>query len=193
MLLLAAYICYIVHMLVVYSLIVKTMGGLSPAKFLKGMLPAIMFAFSSASSVGTLPINLECTEKLGAKREVASFVLPLGATINMDGTAIYQGVCAIFIASCYGISLTFPQMLTIVLTATLASIGTAGIPSVGLVTLAMVLNSVGLPTEGIALIMGIDRILDMLRTAVNITGDAVCTTIVSHQEKALNREVFNRD
>ena len=111
----------------------------------------------------------------------------------MDGTAIYQGVCAIFIASCYGIHLTLPQMLTMILTATLASIGTAGIPSVGLVTLAMVLNSVGLPTEGIALIMGIDRILDMLRTAVNITGDAVCTTIVSHQEKALNREVFNRN
>ena len=122
-------------MLVVYSLIVKTMGGLSPAKFLKGMLPAIMFAFSSASSVGTLPINLECTEKLGAKREVASFVLPLGATINMDGTAIYQGVCAIFIASCYGISLTFPQMLTIVLTATLASIGTAGVPGAGMIML----------------------------------------------------------
>ena len=193
MVLLAAYVCYIIHAVVVYSLAVKTMGGMSPIAFFKGMLPAMMFAFSSSSSVGTLPINLECTEKLGAKREVASFVLPLGATINMDGTAIYQGVCAIFIASCYGISLTFPQMLTIVLTATLASIGTAGIPSVGLVTLAMVLNSVGLPTEGIALIMGIDRILDMLRTAVNITGDAVCTTIVSHQEKALNREVFNRN
>ena len=122
MVLLAAYICYIVHAVFVYSLTVKTMGGLSPLKFFKGMLPAIMFAFSSASSVGTLPINMECTEKLGARREVASFVLPLGATINMDGTAIYQGVCAIFIASCYGIQLTLPQMLTIVLTATLASI-----------------------------------------------------------------------
>ena len=158
MVLLAAYICYIVHMLVVYSLIVKTMGGLSPAKFLKGMLPAIMFAFSSASSVGTLPINLECTEKLGAKREVASFVLPLGATINMDGTAIYQGVCAIFIASCYGISLTLPQMLTIVLT------------------------SVGLPVDGIALVAGVDRIFDMGRTTVNITGDAACTIVVSNME-----------
>ena len=176
------YICYIVHMLVVYSLIVKTMGGLSPAKFLKGMLPAIMFAFSSASSVGTLPINLECTEKLGAKREVASFVLPLGATINMDGTAIYQGVCAIFIASCYGISLTFPQMLTIVLTATLASIGTAGVPGAGMIMLAMVLTSVGLPVDGIALVAGVDRIFDMGRTTVNITGDAACTIVVSNME-----------
>lgn len=122
------------------------------------MLPAIMFAFSSASSVGTLPINLECTEKLGAKREVASFVLPLGATINMDGTAIYQGVCAIFIASCYGISLTLPQMLTIVLT------------------------SVGLPVDGIALVAGVDRIFDMGRTTVNITGDAACTIVVSNME-----------
>ena len=206
MVLLAAYICYIVHMLVVYSLIVKTMGGLSPAKFLKGMLPAIMFAFSSASSVGTLPINLECTEKLGAKREaaassaalslnekttveelgvnkdIASFVLPLGATINMDGTAIYQGVCAIFIASCYGISLTLPQMLTIVLTATLASIGTAGVPGAGMIMLAMVLTSVGLPVDGIALVAGVDRIFDMGRTTVNITGDAACTIVVSNME-----------
>ena len=142
MVLLAAYICYVVHAVVVYSLTVGTLGGMSPLKFFKGMLPAIMFAFSSASSVGTLPINLECTEKLGAKREIASFVLPLGATINMDGTAIYQGVCAIFIASCYGIHLTLSQMLTIVLTATLASIGTAGVPGAGMVMLAMVLTSV---------------------------------------------------
>ena len=170
-------------MLVVYSLIVKTMGGLSPAKFLKGMLPAIMFAFSSASSVGTLPINLECTEKLGAKREVASFVLPLGATINMDGTAIYQGVCAIFIASCYGIQLTLPQMLTIILTATLASIGTAGVPGAGMVMLAMVLTSVGLPVDGIALVAGVDRIFDMGRTVVNITGDASCCVVVHNLEK----------
>lgn len=141
-----------------------------------------MFAFSSASSVGTLPINMECTEKLGARREVASFVLPLGATINLDGTAIYQGVCAIFIASCYGIQLTLPQMLTIVLTATLASIGTAGVPGAGMVMLAMVLTSVGLPVDGIALEAGIDRIFDMGRTTVNITGDAACTIIVSNLE-----------
>lgn len=158
------------------------MGGLSPLKFFKGMLPAIMFAFSSASSVGTLPINLECTEKLGAKREIASFVLPLGATINMDGTAIYQGICAIFIASCYGIHLTLSQMLTIVLTATLASIGTAGVPGAGMVMLAMVLTSVGLPVDGIALVAGVDRIFDMGRTTVNITGDAACTMVVSNLE-----------
>ena len=182
MVLLTAYICYIVHAAVVYSLTVKTMGGMSPVKFFKGMMPAIMFAFSSASSVGTLPINLDCTQKLGARKEVASFVLPLGATINMDGTAIYQGVCAIFIASCYGIQLTLPQMLTIVLTATLASIGTAGVPGAGMVMLAMVLTSVGLPVDGIALVAGVDRIFDMGRTTVNITGDAACAIVVSNME-----------
>lgn len=183
MVLLAAYICYIVHAVVVYSIAVKAMGGLSPLEFFKGMLPAIMFAFSSASSVGTLPINMECVEKMGASKEVTSFVLPLGATINMDGTAIYQGVCAIFIAACYGIHLTLPQMLTIILTATLASIGTAGVPGVGMVMLAMVLTSVGLPVDGIALVAGVDRIFDMGRTTVNITGDASCCMIVSNMEK----------
>ena len=149
-------------------------------EFFKKMLPAILFAFSSASSVGTLPLNLDCTEKLGASREVASFVLPLGATINMDGTAIYQGVCAIFIASCYGIDLTLGQMVTIVLTATLASVGTAGVPGAGMIMLAMVLTSVGLPIDGIALVAGVDRIFDMGRTTLNITGDASCAIIVSN-------------
>lgn len=183
MVLLTAYICYFVHALLVYSLTVRTMGGLSPIKFFKGMMPAILFAFSSASSVGTLPLNMECTQKLGASKEVSSFVLPLGATINMDGTAIYQGVCAIFIAACYGIQLTLPQMLTIVLTATLASIGTAGVPGAGMVMLAMVLTSVGLPVDGIALVAGVDRIFDMGRTTVNITGDACCSLIVSNLER----------
>ncbi|MBD5517264.1 MAG: dicarboxylate/amino acid:cation symporter [Lachnospiraceae bacterium] len=183
MVLLTAYICYFVHALVVYSLTVRAMGGLSPIKFFKGMMPAILFAFSSASSVGTLPLNMECTQKLGASKEVSSFVLPLGATINMDGTAIYQGVCAIFIAACYGIQLTLPQMITIVLTATLASIGTAGVPGAGMVMLAMVLTSVGLPVDGIALVAGVDRIFDMGRTTVNITGDACCSLIVSNLEK----------
>ena len=181
--LLVAYMCYIVHAVVVYSISVKTMGGVSPLKFFKGMLPAIMMAFSSASSVGTLPLNMECSEKLGADKEVTSFVLPLGATINMDGTAIYQGVCAVFIASCFGISLTFSQMLTIVLTATLASIGTAGVPGAGMVMLAMVLQSVGLPVEGIALVAGVDRIFDMGRTVVNITGDASCALVVSNLQR----------
>ena len=183
MVLLAAYLCYIIHGVVVYSLAVKTMGGMSPVEFFKGMIPAILFAFSSSSSVGTLPINMECVNKMGASKEVSSFVLPLGATINMDGTAIYQGVCAIFIASCYGINLTFSQMLTIVLTATLASIGTAGVPGSGMVMLAMVLTSVGLPVDGIALVAGVDRIFDMGRTTVNITGDASCCMVVSNLER----------
>lgn len=192
MVLLTAYICYIFHALLVYSLTVKTMGGMSPITFFKGMMPAILFAFSSASSVGTLPINMSCTEKLGAKKEVASFVLPLGATINMDGTAIYQGVCAIFIASCYGIQLTLPQMLTIVLTATLASIGTAGVPGAGMVMLAMVLTSVGLPVDGIALVAGVDRIFDMGRTTVNITGDAACAIVVSNLEDKREKKLAAR-
>lgn len=182
MVLLTAYICYIVHAVFVYSATVKALGGLSPIEFFKGMAPAIIMAFSSASSVGTLPLNMECAEKLGAKKDIASFVLPLGATINMDGTAIYQGVCAVFIATCYGINLSLSQMLTIVLTATLASIGTAGVPGAGMVMLAMVLQSVGLPVEGIALVAGVDRIFDMGRTTVNITGDAACSIIVSKLE-----------
>ena len=181
--LLVAYLCYVIHAVVVYSASVKLMGHLSPVQFFKGMMPAIMLAFSSASSVGTLPLNMECAQKLGADKEVTSFVLPLGATINMDGTAIYQGVCAVFIASCFGISLTFSQMLTIVLTATLASIGTAGVPGAGMVMLAMVLQSVGLPVEGIALVAGVDRIFDMGRTVVNITGDASCAIVVSEMQR----------
>ena len=183
MVLLVAYICYILHAVLVYSISVFTMGGVSPIKFFKGMMPAIMFAFSSASSVGTLPINMKCVDELGADKEISSFVLPLGATINMDGTAIYQGVCAVFIAACYGINLTLPQMLTIVLTATLASIGTAGVPGTGMVMLAMVLTSVGLPVDGIALVAGVDRIFDMGRTTVNITGDAACAIVVSNIER----------
>ncbi len=181
--LLVAYLGYILHAVIVYSSTVKALGGLSPAKFFKGMMPAMMMAFSSASSVGALPLNIECSEKLGARKDIAAFTLPLGATINMDGTAIYQGVCAIFIASCFGISLTLPQQATIILTATLASIGTAGVPGAGMIMLAMVLQSVGLPVEGIALVAGVDRIFDMGRTTVNITGDAACAIIVSKMEE----------
>lgn len=182
MVLLCAYLCYILHMAVVYSLSVKLIAKISPIVFFKGVAPAMAFAFSSSSSVGTLPMNLECCEKLGARRDIASFVLPLGTTINMDGTAIYQGVCAVFIAACYGINLSVEQMLVIVLTATLASIGTAGVPGAGVVMLAMVLESVGLPLDGIALVLGIDRIFDMGRTVVNITGDAACTLVVTRLE-----------
>ena len=180
--LLVAYIGYILHASLVYSLTVKSLAGIGPLKFFKGMAPAMIMAFSSASSVGALPLNLECAEKLGARKEVASFVLPLGATINMDGTAIYQGVCAVFIASCYGINLTLSQQIVIILTAVLASVGTAGVPGSGMIMLAMVLQSVGLPVEGIALVAGIDRLFDMGRTTVNITGDAACAVIVSHLE-----------
>ena len=178
-----AYLCYILHMVVVYSGLAKIGAGISPLKFFKGMSPAMIFAFSSASSVGTLPINMECAEGLGVKKEISSFVLPLGATINMDGTAIYQGVSAVFIATCFGIDLTLGQMVTIVLTATLASIGTAGVPGAGLVMLTMVLQSVGLPLEGIALIAGVDRIFDMGRTVCNITGDAACACVVNAMEE----------
>lgn len=183
MVLLCAYFCYILHMVVVYSASVRLFAGLSPLEFFRGMSPAMIFAFSSSSSVGALPLNLESCMKLGAKRDVASFVLPLGSTINMDGTAIYQGVCAIFIAACYGINLSAEQMIVIVLTATLASIGTAGVPGAGVVMLAMVLESVGLPLDGIALVLGVDRIFDMGRTVVNITGDAACAIVVSKSEE----------
>ena len=181
--LLCAYICYILHAVIVYSFSVSVLGGVSPLRFFKEMAPAIVFAFSSASSVGTLPLNMKCTRKLGASKEISSFVLPLGATINMDGTAIYQGVCAIFIAACYGIDLTFAQMISIVLTATLASVGTAGVPGAGVVMLALILTSAGLPVDGIALVAGVDRIFDMGRTTLNITGDASCALVVSNQMK----------
>ena len=180
---LVAYTAYIIHMIVVYSASVKALAGMSPLEFFKGMSRPMIFAFSSASSVGVLPFNLEAVEKMGARKEVASFVLPLGATINMDGTAIYQGVCAIFIAQIFGIDLSMSQQITIILTATLASIGTAGVPGSGMIMLAMVLQSVGLPIEGIALVAGIDRILDMGRTVVNITGDAACAICVDSLDK----------
>lgn len=176
---LVAYIGYAVHMAVVYSTTVGLMAKVSPFAFFKAMLRPGLVAFSSASSVAALPFNLEAVESLGAKKEITGFVLPLGMTINMDGTAIYQGVCAIFIAQIFGFSLDFTQQLTIVLTATLASIGTAGVPGAGMVMLAMVLQSVGLPVEGIALVAGIDRVLDMGRTVVNITGDAACALCIS--------------
>ena len=183
-----------IQFLVVYQILLFVFTRLNPFKFIKKFLPVMGFAFSTATSNATIPMSIDTlSKKMGVSKQISSFTIPLGATINMDGTSIMQGVAVVFIAQAYGIPLTMGNLATVVVTATLASIGTAGVPSVGLVTLAMVLNSVGLPTEGIALIMGIDRILDMIRTAVNITGDAVCTTIVCHQEGSLNREVFNRD
>lgn len=184
----------IIQCFVIYQILLFLFTRLNPLKFIKKFFPVMMFAFSTATSNATIPMSIDTlSKKMGVSKQISSFTIPLGATINMDGTSIMQGVAVVFIAQAYGIPLTAGNLATVVLTATIASIGTAGVPSVGLITLAMVLSSVGLPTEGIALIMGIDRILDMLRTAVNITGDAVCTTIVSHQEKCLDRDVFNKD
>ena len=177
-----------------------TMGGgislfarLNPIKFFKGVASAQTVAFTTTSSSGTLPITTSNTiHNLGVSKPIASFVLPLGATINMDGTAIYQGICAMFVAQAFGIDLTFGNYLTIILTATLASIGTAGVPGAGLIMLSLVLASVNLPLEGIAIIAGIDRILDMARTTVNITGDAMTAVIVAKGEGELDENVYNQ-
>lgn len=172
----------LVHAAVVYSSAVGVLGKMSPLRFFKECAPAALFAFSSSSSAATLPFAMDAAERLGASHPVRSFVLPLGATINMDGTAIYQGVCALFIANAYGIDLTLAQQLTVVLTCTLASIGTAGVPGAGTIMLSMVLSSVGLPVEGISLVWGVDRVLDMARTTVNVTGDIACSVVVSRTE-----------
>ena len=182
----------IVHGLVIYPTILKLFARLSPFVFLSKLRDAQLFAFSTASSNATLPVTIETAEhRLGVSNKVASFTLPLGATINMDGTAIMQGVATVFIAQVFAIDLTLTDYLTVILTATLASIGTAGVPGVGLIMLAMVLNQVGLPVEGIALIIGVDRLLDMVRTAVNVTGDSVITLIVARTENEFDMDTFN--
>ena len=184
-------IVLILHVLLTYSAFLKLIGKVSPFLFLKKMRTAILFAFSTASSNATIPVTLNTVEKrLGVDKSVASFTVPLGATINMDGTAIMQGVATVFIASVYMVDLTIGDYLTVVLTATLASIGTAGVPGVGLIMLTMVLTQVGLPVEGVALIIGIDRLLDMMRTAVNITGDSMVSLITSKSEKSFNKSIF---
>lgn len=186
------YIGLIIHAVFVYGGLFKIFSKLSIVKFYKKFLPAMSVAFSTASSNATVPVSLDiCENKLGISKNIASFTIPLGATINMDGTAIMQGVAAFFIAQVYGIPMTFSMMLTIILTATLASIGTAGVPGAGAIMLSMVLQSVGLPLEGVGLIMGIDRLVDMGRTSINVTGDAVCTVIIANQEKELDVDVFN--
>lgn len=190
----AVFAALMIHCFVNYMVLLKGFTRLSPVKFIKKFIPVMGFAFTTATSNATIPLSIETLEhKMGVSRKVSSFTIPLGATINMDGTAIMQGVAVIFASQAYGIHLGVAQYLTVIATATLASIGTAGVPSVGLITLSMVFNSVGLPVEAIALIMGIDRILDMTRTAVNITGDAVCTTIVAHQNGSLNKEIFDME
>jgi Na+/H+-dicarboxylate symporter len=179
------------HALVVYSLLLKGLTGLSPAILLSKMRPVWAFAFSTASSGATIPVTLRTVERrMGVHNSVAGFTVPLGATINMDGTAIMQGVATVFIAEVYGVDLSMAGYLTIILTATLASVGTAAVPGVGLITLAMVLTQVGLPVEGIALIIGVDRLLDMVRTAVNVTGDSVVSIIVANSEKQFDKNVF---
>ena len=176
----------ILHAVLVYSGIAAAVGHMSPVKFFRGMAEAMVIAFTTCSSAGTLPGNMKNTqEKLGVKRDIASFILPLGATINMDGTALYMGVCSLFIANVYNIPLTVDQMMLIILTGTLASIGTAGVPGAGLIMLAMVLQSVGLPMEGLALVAGIDRVLDMFRTTLNITGDAAVAVAIDATEKTV--------
>ena len=182
-----------VQCFVVYMILLFVFTRLNPFKFIKKFFPVMAFAFSTSTSNATIPLNIETLEeKIGVSRKVSSFTIPLGATINMDGTSIMQGVAVVFAAQAYGVNLGISGYLTVIATATLASIGTAGIPSVGLVTLTMVFSAVGLPVEAITLIMGIDRILDMLRTAVNVTGDAVCTTVVAYQNKDVDKEVFAR-
>ena len=178
-----AYLGYLLHVVLVYGASVKFLSGRSPMAFAKGIAPAFVCAFTTTSSNATLPLNIECCNKMGAEPEISSFVLPLGATINMDGTAIYQAVATVFIAACYGIDLTLSNMAMVVLTATLASVGTAGVSGAGMIMLAMVLTSIGVPVEGIAIIAGVDKIFDMGRTALNITGDATCAMWISKLEQ----------
>ena len=187
----AVLIALLVQCFVIYMILLKVFAKLNPVMFIKKFFPVMEFAFSTATSNATIPMSIETLEhKMGVSKKVSSFTVPLGATVNMDGTAIMQGVAVVFAAQAFHIDLTVVDYLTVIGTATLASIGTAGIPGVGLITLTMVFQSVGLPVEAIALIMGIDRILDMSRTAVNITGDAVCTTIIAAQGNAVDREKF---
>lgn len=190
----AVYLSCIVHAVVVYSGAVYLFTRMNPIMFFKGAAPAMMLAFTTSSSSGTLPITMKCTEEnLGVPKSISSFVLPLGATINMDGTALYQGVCALFVAQVYGLDLNLAQQMTVVLTATLASIGTAGVPGGGLIMLTMVLQSVGLPLEGVALIGGIDRILDMARTCVNTTGNIACAVVIASTEGELQESVKEQE
>ncbi|MCQ2966486.1 MAG: dicarboxylate/amino acid:cation symporter [Alphaproteobacteria bacterium] len=181
-----------IHMFIFYPILLYLLTKLSPKKFFKKFFPAILFAFSTSSSNATIPVSMDTLEKnLGVSKKVSSFTIPLGATINMDGTSIMQGVAVIFIAQIYGMDLTFTDFLTIMAMVTAASIGTAGIPGAGIIMLSIILTSLNLPIEGIALIIGIDRIIDMFRTAVNITGDAIITTIISEKNNAFDIQKYN--
>ncbi len=182
----------LIHFSLTYGVLIRFLANLNPLRLYRKLAPVMAYAFSTSSSNATLPVTLEVVEKeIGVRNEVASFTVPLGATINMDGTAIMQGVATVFIAQAYGIDITMTGYLMVILTATLASVGTAGVPGVGLITLALVLTQVGLPVEGIALIIGVDRLLDMLRTAVNVTGDATVSAIVARSENQFDEDVFD--
>ena len=180
--LLCAYIAYIIHAVVVYSVSAKAFAGINPITFFKGASAAMIFAFTSTSSAATLPVSKECADNMGAEGDISSFVLPLGATINMDGTAIYQCVATVFLASCAGMHLTISQMALVVVTATLASIGTAGVSGAGMIMLAMVLEAIGIPVSYIGLIVAVDRLFDMGRTCLNVTGDIACSLCVTKWE-----------
>ena len=182
----------VIHASIVYPTLLMWLAKINPFKFYKKMREPMLFAFSTSSSGATLPVTLRTVEKkLGVDNSIASFSVPLGATINMDGTAIMQGVATVFIAQYFHVDLVFTDYLMVILTATMASVGTAAVPGVGLIMLTMVLTQVGLPVEGIALIIGVDRLLDMTRTAVNVAGDAMVATTVAHSEKKLDRSVFD--
>jgi Na+/H+-dicarboxylate symporter len=188
---LTVFFVLMVQLTITYPLLLKLLTRLSPFTFLRKLFPAMLFAFSTSSSNASIPVVLDRVENhLGVKNQIASFIIPLGATINMDGTAIMQGVATVFIAHSYNIDIGFAGYLMVVLTATLASIGTAGVPSVGLITLTLVLQQVGLPVEGIALIIGVDRLLDMTRTAVNITGDSMVACVVGNSEQQLDTDIY---
>jgi len=190
MVIVAVYAGCLIHAFLVYGGALWAMG-LNPLLFFKGVAEAAAVAFTTTSSSGTLPVTMTCVRKnLGVSQGVSGFVLPLGATINMDGTALYQGVCALFVAQVFGVTLSGGDYVTIILTATLASIGTAGVPGAGLIMLSLVLSTVGLPLEGVAIIAGIDRVLDMARTSLNVVGDAMVATVVAKSEGELSREVY---
>lgn len=191
--LLGVYLGCLIHALLTITGALVFVGKLNPIRFFKGIIDALAVAYSTASSSGTLPITMRCARRnLGVSDSMSSFVLPLGATINMDGTAMYQGVAALFIAQAYGVDLAFGDYITIILTSTLASIGSAGVPGAGLIMLTLVLNSVGLPVEGIAIIAGIDRVLDMARTTINVTGDCMVTVLIAKSENELDEATYNR-
>ncbi len=181
----------LVHLFVVYCIILKTFTGLSPVQYLRNIYDLLIFAFSTSSSNATIPVTMDTTEnKLGVSNSVTSFVVPLGATLNMDGTSIMQGVATVFVAQAYGIDLSLSQYLMVIFTATLATIGTAGVPAVGLIMLSMVFNQVGLPVEGIGIIMAVDRLLDMTRTMVNVAGDSMVACVIGKSEKQLDEDIF---